>query len=1316
MKLRLPRLLKIAIMAAFSTTALFAGDRHEGPLSGGDPINFGGDTLTISTGDAGSSTTFSGNLEGDGTIIIGGGEQMGGTLVFTGKHVTTIERIGNFTISNATLDLRGGGRLFSSQHNRSVLSINAGGTLILEDWGYGIGTKNLGGLGHNDGFFVLNGGTVRMTQDVLWDNGNHSGGSRSILLKEGENTLCVDEGKTWVVAGKIYQEGESRTLNKTGSGRLEFGRAVEYTGLTTIGEGTLSLVVGKKWESNALVDDGLYGELKGDVLLSGAGTTLEGSGTGTGGNIVAGEVTMQGANATLSGKLAISKSVTITGREATLNGSMKIGESVKINGDNASATFSGDFVIGGSVEMRGANATLNGELTIRNQEGVLGNLIVQKTNESETSGASAATPAIINGKVVANELRIRNDRYSTQSGKGISQLNIEEGADVSVGSLYVGFESIGCAAQLNLKGGTLTVTPAITDNDGTPKNTVYIGHWNGIKGSLIVEGGVLNAESAVIAVGQSGNNLSSELSVNTFDIKSGEASVSGVDLGVTGITAYGSGTSILNVSGGTLKIGKTGIIQTVVENDDGSRVVNINLGASVVGARDSWSSILAMKLGYMASEEASGNTMTTLNTAMGDAEEGYTVTLGGVLSDYSENQIGGLIKTGKGVLVLSAANTYKGDTVLEEGSLYLGHDTSLGSNNAAKLTLWDGTTLAADSGAISFSQVVSMGTIREDGADTTEGEVIYLGTATKSGKLTMNGAVTLQHSVNTLEVNADTTFGGAVESLSGKLIKKGNGTLTFAGSGTAINELEIKTGTVDFDSTESLIGVNQINVTEKGKLDLSHSATAANIHFSGAGTLAGASSFTGNLQLGETDGTAVWTVLAEGDTQAGSLLLSNQNVRMDVDGAFSTKSITFALGFSNASPSDNENTLITASNAEITGTDKDSFALNFDPLYIKKYIESGGGAFQLFSTGVSYGYDVIANNHRQEISLDEELLKDTGRLVWTKVALSSSLIDQNEADSINQSQRYEPGNGFIYLGAKDGQTASISSDVEYVLDDAEEIFTYKLTPGKGNLIYKGLLTGAGHKLDIIDLAGITGNSEDHSEGYVALSNNVNDFGLHTNITGATVIIDLSLDKAQNLTGTEGNLDVNVLGTGDVTLVSSTVSQKGSTLCLRSYGGEKREGINTYTYANNFIVSEGSTLLQSGSNDQIVTGTILTRAGDNTIANDSTNNFILRGRIIHEGNGTLTLHNEQTGGNILLDGSIGQKENPATLESEILNISGAGTVHVLKGYSVQARELTDQRNPFSRRGRHTHRWTRGNEGRRYAASQWRFVEKRLIVGI
>ncbi len=178
---------------------------------------------------------------------------------------------------------------------------------------------------------------------------------------------------------------------------------------------------------------------------------------------------------------------------------------------------------------------------------------------------------------------------------------------------------------------------------------------------------------------------------------------------------------------------------------------------------------------------------------------------------------GGLFKTGAGVLTLTGASSFAGNTTVTTGALAL----ASGSLATGSTLVLNGGTLQAVSGGSTLANSMTLA------ADSTLGG---------SNALTVTGALSLGgfKALNVTNTAQTTLAGGIVETSPSLLIKQGAGELQLTGASTYTGGTFIQAGTVRINnSTGSAFGTGAVTIA------------------SGA-TLAGAGSFTGALQLNGT--------------------------------------------------------------------------------------------------------------------------------------------------------------------------------------------------------------------------------------------------------------------------------------------------------------------------------------------------------------------------------------------------------------------------------------------------------------------------------
>lgn len=207
-------------------------------------VNLGGNSLVID-GAAGVSGTFSGAIEGAGSLIKNGA----GTQTFSGQ--SAFDYTGATQINGGTLAVAGGA-IGKDANGPKLFELGAAGTL---------------NIGNNQGSFELGAisgsGTVQLT-----DGGTNAS---SNLILDGASTPQTFSGAIDGSGGVIVRGGAGTV--QTFSGSRVFG----FAGDVTIGSGTLA-IAGQAVSSNRFVfDDG-----------ANTGGTLDISGNGQGGFTLAG--------------------------------------------------------------------------------------------------------------------------------------------------------------------------------------------------------------------------------------------------------------------------------------------------------------------------------------------------------------------------------------------------------------------------------------------------------------------------------------------------------------------------------------------------------------------------------------------------------------------------------------------------------------------------------------------------------------------------------------------------------------------------------------------------------------------------------------------------------------------------------------------------------------------------------------------------------------------------------------------------------------------------------------------------------------------
>ncbi|MDH4445980.1 MAG: autotransporter-associated beta strand repeat-containing protein [Akkermansiaceae bacterium] len=289
---------------------------------------------------------------------------------------------------------------------------------------------------------------------------------------------------------------------------------------------------------------------------------------------------------------------------------------------------------------------------------------------NQTGGTFNITPG--NGIGYNINSNTQNVTYNL-SGGTLSVNGNANAPGVSNSFLGIGFSAN--ASSLNVSGNSTMNVGTTASRSGE----IRIGNTNTSKGTLNVTGGTVT-----VGTGSTANKIyfhkagSGAAFIAAMTQSAGTVTTNGIQFGgSTGATTYNATSAAnLTLSGGSLYIGLQGITRGT---DANALPVAIKLQGGILGASDTWSSSLDMKLGAG----------TTIQAAT-SAAAAKNITLSGILSD--DSGAGTLTKTGAGTLTLSGANTFTGATTVNAGALVLGNANAVSTSSS--LTLADGAALS----------------------------------------------------------------------------------------------------------------------------------------------------------------------------------------------------------------------------------------------------------------------------------------------------------------------------------------------------------------------------------------------------------------------------------------------------------------------------------------------------------------------------------------------------------------------------------------------------------------------------------------------
>jgi len=682
----------------------------------------------------------------------------------------------------------------------------------------------------------------------------------ALTLGGGAPVVAVPAGNT-TISCDIAGGGTNTGLTVTGPGTLTLTGTNSYANGTTVNGATLSV--------NSISDTGTSAISTGNLLLMG-GATLSYSGSAPA--ATARTITNDGTTSCY---------IDVPNASLTLNGVVRIGSDFA--NPAITKTSAGTLYLGGvSNDNSGLTMAING-----------GEVIITKTCYSGAHGLGGGTSSIASGAelqlagpgsydlysgcilTVASgglfDVNGQNNSFSTltlsgagfggggliNSASGTTSLltNVGSGVVLAAPATIGGPGSITLVSAVSGSGsltyagtGTLTMNGSNAYNGGTIINsgaTVQLNNTNGTSAGTgaVADNGTMNVN---IAGGTMANAISGSGTINIQETSGDSSTFTGSLAGFNGtincpaspggaakavfpnITSTGATVKI--ASGGTAAFYEKTCAATVYLNGPGNA--------------ENWGSL------RIDGSTQSGPVILNANATIGNDNNNSTIS--GVISDGGHGY--GITKTNNstGGLILTAANTYTGNTTNATGLLEIGGSGCLGAtatttNYAGKIIL------TSNSSTFEYASTASQtlsGVISGTGI-----LAVNAGTLILTAANTYTGGTSLSNGVLSVSAIADTGTSGI-----------GNNTLTLAG-GTLLY-----TGAANPTTARSMIGVKgtttTIDVPPGVTMTLSGGASSAG---NGAYTIAKVD--TGTLVIGGTANNAYF-----GMNVNGGVVILNKSV------------------------------------------------------------------------------------------------------------------------------------------------------------------------------------------------------------------------------------------------------------------------------------------------------------------------------------------------------------------------------------------------------------------------------------------------------
>ena len=807
---------------------------------------------------------------GPGRLIMGNGGFGGTGTVYLNEGVTQLGEsnatgtFGDFAVvNNGTLRIQRNdvftfGNVLSGS-GPLVVAMGASGGLTLSGANTYTGPTTFESgnltLGNNSALgataaFTYGGGVITFGSGVTSDI--------SAFSATLNGTTTIDTGVNNVTFASTISEGAPSGLVKSGAGTLTLAAANSFTGASSVNGGTLSV------------------------------TNLAGSATGAGsltvnnGAALAGTGTLAGA-VTVAGGAKVSPGLDGVGTLTVASLALQSGSLLDLeiaspsSNDRIVVTGSGGLSInGGSVNLYTAGTTSGfgtpGVYNLFQYNGAVGGAGTGALSVTNPQAGYRYTFGTASGFVTLtiDAFGMITNWVTAGSGSFASPSNWSNGVPTGSGATTNFTASLSGPATVTLDGNrTLggmsfdSANPYTIAQGGS--GTLYLDN-----GTDVVAVNILSGSHVITApVG-----LASDLSVSA--VANASLTLSGPVAGIGDVTKSGDGTlSFTNtnqivgnttVNGGALEFASLASI--------GDGLIELNGGS--------------LRYATGSTTDISGRTITVGVNGGGIDTNGNNVTFANPIGNSGP---GSLIKKGAGTLVLAAANTYAGSTVIQEGTLSLAADNQLNAAGVG-VTLSGGT--LESTASFSTPRVLTVNATG-GGVTTASGTTLTLtGGLAGTGLLTKRGAGTLALSstaatksgglnlaAGVTSISSNTNFGSSSSVLGTGAVTLSGGTLShaYAAGNTLVYNNEIAAAA---DTRSTLVTPNRFRlnsvVSGNGTLDMTIGTTVSRADFQN-----NFSSFNGTLNLTGT-GNVRLGIVALGSGQPNFSAAGWGNTTLSVDG------------------------------------------------------------------------------------------------------------------------------------------------------------------------------------------------------------------------------------------------------------------------------------------------------------------------------------------------------------------------------------------------------------------------------------------------
>lgn len=636
--------------------------------------------------------------------------------------------------------------------------------------------------------------------------------------------------------------------------------------------------------------------------------------------------------------------------------------------------------------------------------------------------------------------------YIAKNLQGTGGLAIKAGATVvfETSSTYSGDTFVENGTLSFAQGGSASSTYIrLGHTSGSATASLFIVDPDG--GTTVSNGiEVRSGSTGVKTIGgtnTSGNNaFTGSITLNDFVRVSaaagGSVTFSGVISGSgMGVTKIGDGVVILSgantytgqtsVDAGTLRLGASDRI-----SDSSPLFVGSGATFDLNNFNEEVGNIVATSVGNI-----------TLGSGQFRVNQNSDVSFGGVISGT-----GSFVKKGTAVLTLTGANSYSGETYIDNGELRYGANQALSNTGTINVGMTSGSFGAAvgiGAPGVNISNPINIRSgstgVKSIVAQNTTGSATFSGNVTLHDPVTVSanagGNLNLSGNINTSGTgNQNITVTGAnnttisgVVSGGGHIIKQGGGVLTLAAANTFTGNLYIDQGTAQITGD-----INSPGVDIGSSLFLSSTATL---------TLAGSGASLNNVTFKPSNisGDRILAVTGGNHTISGTLTVDRDDAKINVSGGSlvinNLDLDTGGAGDNQLGGGGDQDVIITV------GSGASTTVSGIDAKTSLSFIDKHGGG-TLYLSGNNSGKTFSINNFAGTLSVNSGNVFGSGH-AHNLSFMSNSALHVSANSTVSSAHRFRIDNAV-------NATIDVDSGVTFTMNGIITNLT-----GSGNLIKRG---------------------------------------------------------------------------------------------------------------------------------------------------------------------------------------------------------------------------------------------------------------------